>query len=101
PDDIIFGELDHDYVEPAPERCPAIETYIHPRFEELIATVRQEQWDGADEMALLMHEIGLIREDELTLADRFEPPQFVWEVLRGNADLTRLRNLMADKGQPI
>ena len=74
PDDIIFGELDHNYVPPSVVRCPPVEAYTHPKFGQLIANVRQEQWNSTDEMALLMQEIGLIRETELALADRLEPP---------------------------
>jgi ATP-dependent helicase YprA (DUF1998 family) len=100
-DDIIFGEPDHDYVPPAEPHQPPVEAYIHERFDELIRNVRQEQWESVDEMALLMQEIGLIDNDKLSLADNYDPPQFLWEVLRGNADLTRLRNFMAEKGQPV
>jgi len=100
-DDIVFGELDHDYVPPAASRRPDASTYVHGEFENLIRSVRQEQWESADEIALLMHEIGLIDSSELSFADRHSTPQFLWEVLRGNEDLTALRNLMAQAGQPI
>lgn len=100
-DDVIFGELDHDYVPPAAPRRPAVSAYVHERFEDLIHNVRQEQWDSVDEIALLMHEIGLIDAGELSLADQHTPPQFLWELLRGNEDLANLRNLMAQKGQPV
>lgn len=100
-DDVIFGELDHDYVPTTTATAPPVDAYLHPRFEELITSVRQEQWESADEMALLMQEIGLTGDTELALADNLEPPQFLWEVLRGNEDLTRLRRFMADKGEPV
>jgi hypothetical protein len=101
PDDIIFGQLDHDYVPPAEVTQPPVEAYIHSQFNDLIHNVRQENWESTDEMALLMQEIGLIGEADLALADQYDPPHFLWEVLRGNADIIRLRNLMADKGQPV
>jgi ATP-dependent helicase YprA (DUF1998 family) len=101
PDDIIFGEPDHAYIPPATPRQPAVEAYVHPQFDELLRNVRQENWESTDEMALLMQEIGLITTDELSLADAFDPPRFLWESLRGNMDLTRLRQHMVDKGQPV
>lgn len=100
-DDVVFGELDHDYVPPAAPRRPTASVYVHDEFEGLIRSVRQEQWESADEIALLMYEIGLIDSADLNLADQCPTPQFLWEVLRGNEDLTNLRNLMAQAGQPI
>lgn len=100
-DDVIFGEPNHAYVPPAkPYQLPA-DAYIHALFDDLLRNVRLEKWESADEMALLMQEIGLITEDQLTLADTCTPPQFLWEVMRGNEDLKKLRNYMVDKGQPI
>lgn len=101
PSDIIFGEPDHAYVPASIPRQPPLTAYTHQRFDDLIRNVRQERWESADEMALLLQEIGLINEDELSLADKNSPPQLLWEVLRGNEDLTRLRNFMAEKGQPM
>lgn len=101
PDDIIFGEPDHAYIPPAPPRQPPVETYVHPRFDALLHNVRQEKWESTDEIALLMQEIGLITADELSLADTYDPPRFLWETLRGNEDLTWLRQHMVEKGQPV
>lgn len=100
-DDIIFGELDHDYIPPAAKRHPPVSAYAHPRFDELIETVRREEWKSADEIALLMHEIGLIDDQDLGLADNYDIPRFLWEVLRGNEDLKQLRNFMAEAGRPV
>lgn len=99
--DVIFGQPDHDYVPPSVETQPPAAVYLHDQFEQLIKNVRQEEWESTDEMALLMHEIGLIGEADLALADQFDPPGFLWESLRGNADITNLRNMMVDKGQPV
>ena len=99
--DVIFGELDHDYVPPAAPRRPTASVYVHDEFEDLIRSVRQEQWESADEIALLMYEIGLIDASELELADQCPTPRFLWEVLRGNEDLSNLRSLMAQAGQPV
>lgn len=101
PDDIIFGELDHDYIPPTASTQLPMAAYVHPRFEELIANVRQEYWESTDEIALLMQEIGLISDAELALADNLEPSEFLWEVLRGNEDIAALRRYMAEKGQPV
>lgn len=101
PDDIIFGEPNHAYIPPAPPSQPPVEAYVHPRFDELLRCVRQEKWESADEMALLMQEMGLITADSLSLADVCDPPRFLWEVLRGNQDLTHLRQVLVEKGQPI
>jgi len=101
PDDIIFGEPNHNYIPPSDPHQPPIKAYTHERFDELLTNVRQETWESSDEMALLMQEIGLINEEQLSLADKNRPPQFLWEVLRGNEELTRLRNYMVEKGQPI
>ncbi len=100
-DDIIFGELDHDYIPPAASRAPSVPAYIHPRFDELIENIRQEEWKSTDEMALLMHEIGLINDEDLHFAEECDPPRFLWEVLRGNADLAKLRDFMTEAGRPI
>lgn len=100
-DDIIFGNLDHDYVPSAEVSQPATGAYVHEKFKNVIDSVRAGKWENADELALLMQEIGLIQEEDLSLADQVDPPAFLWETLRGNADLTRLRNYMADKGQPV
>jgi len=100
-DDIIFGELNHDYIPSASPCQPNVITYVHEKFEQLIENVRKEQWESTDEMALLMQEIGLIDDDQLSLADRCSPPRFLWEVLRGNQDLTQLRKIIADTGQPV
>jgi cytochrome c553 len=101
PEDIIFGEPDHAYIPPSAPRQPPMSAYIHPQFEKLLTNVRQEQWASTDEMALLMQEIGLITNDELSLADSCDPPKFLWETLRGNEDLTWLRRHMVDKGQSV
>jgi len=100
-DDIIFGELNHDYIPPSSPSQPSMTTYVHEKFEQLIETVREEQWESIDAIALLMQEIGLINDEQLSLADKYQPPQFLWEVLRGNQDLAQLRKLMADAGQPV
>lgn len=100
-DDIIFGEPDHAYIPPTVPRQPPVEAYVHPQFEELLRNVRLEKWENADEMALLMQEIGLITSAELSLADTCDPPRFLWETLRGNQDLTWLRKHMVEKGQPV
>lgn len=100
-DDIIFGELDHNYV-PTKEQDPIpASVYLHPRFDDLIENVRSEQWQDTEEMALLMHEIGLIDDAALTLAEDVEPARFLWEVLRGNRDLQSLREIMIDSGRPL
>ncbi len=100
-DDIIFGEPNHHYIPPAAPRRPPVAAYVHPQFEDLLRNVRQESWESTDEMALLMLEMELIAEDELSLADTLTPPQFLWAVLRGNEDLARLRRMMTEKGEPV
>lgn len=100
-DDIIFGKPNHNYIPPAKPRQPLIGAYIHKRFDELLDNVRQEQWESTDEMALLMEEMGLINEEDLSFADQSIPSKFLWEVLRGNEDLGQLRRLMSTQGQPM
>ncbi|MGE3320568.1 MAG: DEAD/DEAH box helicase, partial [Candidatus Berkiella sp.] len=100
-DDIIFGELNHDYVPPSLPKRPPVTTYSSEKFDVLIHDVRQEKWESPDEMALLMQEIGLIDDEQLGLADHSDSPKFLWEVLRGNEDLAQLRNIMAAKGEPV
>lgn len=100
-DDIIFGQANHDYVPHSEPRKPAADVYAHPRFDELIQTIRQEQGVSTDDVALLMQEIGLITEDELSLAESRSPSQFLWELLSGNEDLTNLRRIMTERGQPV
>ncbi|MCA9936858.1 MAG: DEAD/DEAH box helicase [Anaerolineales bacterium] len=99
--DIIFGEPNHHYIPPAAPRQPLVTAYVHPQFDALLHNVRQESWESTDEMALLMLEMGLISEDELSLADTLTPPQFLWETLRGNEDIAQLRRIMTEKGQPV
>ena len=107
-DDIIFGELDHDYIPPAAKRRPPVSAYAHPRFGELIETVRSEEWEKADKgskssdgIALLMQDIGLIDDHDLNFANGCNAPRFLWEVLRGNEDLKQLRDFMAAAGRPV
>ncbi len=100
-DDIIFGQLNHDYVSTVASQQPLVTAYIDKRFEALIDSVRKEQWESTDELALLMQEIGLINDEQLSLADKYDPPRFLWEVLRSNEDLAHLRKIMAEKGQPV
>jgi len=100
-DDVIFGEPNHAYVPPAKPYQLSADVYIHALFDDLLHNVRLEKWESTDEMALLMQEIGLITEDQLALADTCTPPQFLWQVMRGNEDLQKLRNYMVEKGQPI
>ena len=101
PEDIIFGEPNRQYVPQAAPRQPDAATYVHPKFGELIELVRCEQWESSDEFALLLHEIGLIGDDELDIADDVTPSQFLWTILHGNVDLERLRAMMAEDGQPV
>jgi len=101
PDDVIFGEPNHDYVPPSEPYQPTVGAYVHELFGDLLQNVRQEKWENADELALLMQEIGLITENQLSLADRYAPPKFLWEALRGNQDLARLRKYMVERGQPV
>ncbi len=68
PDDIIFGELNHAYVPSSEPYQPSLEAYVHAQFDTLLENVRQETWESADEMALLMQEIGLITENQLSQA---------------------------------
>lgn len=99
-EDIIFGEINHDYVAAVQSTHTHVTAYIDKRFEALIENVRQEQWESTDDMALLMQEIGLINEEQLTLAEIYPPPQFLWQVMHNNEDLIQLRKLMAARGQP-
>ncbi|MEZ4514744.1 MAG: DEAD/DEAH box helicase [Chloroflexota bacterium] len=101
-DDVIFGQPNHHYIAPALPRKPPVTAYVHPNFDALLDKVRQEKWDSVEDMALLMEEMGLIQEDDLSLADTVSnASRFLWEVLRGNEDLTRLRQYMVDRGQPV
>ncbi|MCB9431127.1 MAG: DEAD/DEAH box helicase [Ardenticatenaceae bacterium] len=101
-DDVIFGEPNHHYVTPASPRRPPSTAYVQEKFDSLLDNVRQEKWDSVEDMALLMEEIGLIQAEDLSLADEVsDAPRFLWEVLRGNEDLTRLRQYMVDRGQPV
>lgn len=101
-DDIIFGQPNKNYVPPAAPRTPPLATYTHPRFDELLQNVRQDEWESADEMALLMAEIGFITDDELSWAGNdTKPPAFLYKVLQGNVHLTHLRQLMVNKNRPI
>ncbi len=101
PNDIIFGEPNHNYIPPAAPHQPPVTAYVHEQFDRLIDNVRQEQWESTDEIALLMQEIGLVNVEQLSWADKFDPPRFLWEVLRGNEDLACLRKIMVDEGQAV
>ena len=100
-EDIIFGEPNCDYIPPSTPRQPPVTAYIHEHFDDLLNDIRQERWESTDAMALLMQEMDLISESELSLADLYTPPRFLWEVLRGNEDLAQLRKYMMEKGQPM
>lgn len=103
PTDIIFGETDEDYVpvHTQPVQLPA-SVYLHRKeFDKLLHEIRQEGGMSTDDIALLMENIGLITEDALSYADGKTPGAFLWEVLYGNEDITRLRQHMADNGDPL
>lgn len=100
-DDIVFGDPDHNYIPLSEPRQPQPTIYLHRSFEALLTDVRQEKWESADEMALVMEEIGLITTDELSWAEGRKPPEFLYEVLKGNQDLAQLRQLMVDRGDPL
>ena len=56
--------------------------YLDPAFEQLIDSVRTADRE-TDEIALLMAELGLIDEDQLTLADEYQDPvQFLGKVMQ-------------------
>lgn len=102
-DDIIFGELDHGYLPPASVRQVSEKTYVNDRFGLLLENVRRSGWKkNSDEIALLMQEVGLISEGQLGIADKYHSTsRFLWETLRGNNDLIKLRKYMLEKNRPM
>jgi len=101
-DDVIFGQVSKgDYAAESKKHIdPGI--YLHKKFPTLIESVRKQD-RSTDELALHMKEIGLVTSEEIedvNVADK-TPQQFLWHVLKSNADLYLLRDLLAQKGDPI
>ncbi len=102
PNDIVFGKTDEDYVpiHTQPTQLPA-SVYLHPDFDKLLDEIRNEGGMSTDDIALLMEEIGLITAAALSHADDKTPSAFLWEMLYGNEDVTRLRQYMAKNSDPL
>lgn len=104
-DDIIFGEINPDYVPLGKPYTVDAQVYLHKEFEELIGEIRHAE-QSTENIALHMQDIGLIppsinwssiAEDNLDT-----PHRFVWEIMRNNNHLISLREwMLSNREEPI
>ncbi len=104
-EDIIFGEVNTDYWEPDTELREIEPTaYTADDFEALLADIRNEAAPDVASIAIRMCSLGLIQEDQLVYAEIYPDnvSRFLWEALRNNYDLVRLRMWMLEQpGSPV
>jgi len=98
-DDIIFGETTEDLSEFIDSHYEFdSKNYLRGDFSELIDELRK-QLPNIDEIALLMEDLGLIPKtlDWGALVNTVSPQQFVWDVMRRNTHLAKIRRLMNER----
>ena len=100
-DDVIFGVTNPDYVPDDSEVYTiSAETYLHQRFPDLLEEVRHEA-DNTAHIALWLAEMGLIANNKLDQADELSSQAYLWHVLKGNQDITRLRDWLVAQKRPV
>jgi len=103
-DDIIFGEPTISSLANFKENYKYFspDVYIHPNFIHLIEEIRKEN-PCIDDVALWMSEIGLLKEDTLGYAEDYsgDLTGFLYEVLKNNSEIKRLRDWMIELGVPV
>lgn len=100
-DDVIFGITNPDYVPLDGETYSvSSEVYLHEKFPDLIQEVRQDA-DNTAEIALWATEMGLISDETLDQVEGLTPQAFLWQVLKGNQDITRLRDWLVAEKKPV
>lgn len=101
PDDVVFGETNPDYAPVDGEMYAApTAVYLHEDFPQLLEEVRRDA-DNTAEIALWLVEMGLIQADKLAQADALSPQAYLWHVLKGNEDVTRLRDWLVTRQKPV
>lgn len=103
--DVIFGEIDPHFI-PQVESPSDInpEVYLHEDFDKLLEVVRSEVGIDIEATALWLNRIGLIDDDKISWVDRSNSSgsYFLWQVMRDNPHLIRLRSWMLENGdRPI
>ncbi len=102
-DDIIFGEIDRDFVPEQPDGLEVDPTvYTDPQLADLLEAIRGGNWGSAGDVAQQLLKIGLISEEMVQRAGFYgtEPEDlqaFLYEALRGNPDLIYLRRWMLQR----
>jgi ATP-dependent helicase YprA (DUF1998 family) len=103
-DDIIFGEPNTNHLDFYQETYSEIssEAYIHHSFDALIDEIRSTN-PNVENIALLMNEIGLIKDEDLGIAEKYDGDinGFLHRILISNPDIKRLRDWMIDMGDPV
>jgi len=103
-DDIIFGETDISSLAISKDKYEYIspDVYIHSDFNHLIEEIRKEN-PSVDDVALWMSEIGLLDEEALDYVEEFsgDLTGFLYEVLKKNSEIKRLRDWMIELGDPV
>jgi len=102
-DDIIFGEIDRDFVPEQPDKLevdPAV--YMDPRLADVLEVMRSGTWNRVEDVAQQLFEVGLVSEEVVQRAGFYgEGPEdlqaFLYEALRNNADLIHLRRWMLQR----
>jgi len=98
-DDIILGEIVHEFV-PAQPYLHVVEpsTYCDERLAGLLDTLRDESHAELGPLARELHALGLIPAHVASQGDRYSSAAaFLYDALKSNADLTRLRQWMLER----
>ena len=102
-DDIIFGEIDRDFVPEQPDKLEVDPTvYMDPRLVNVLDVIRSGAWERVEDVAQQLFEVGLVPEETVQQAgiygEKLEDLQaFLYEALRSNADLIHLRHWMLQR----
>lgn len=112
--DVIFGDEEQNYPENenGSKKFLPETVYLHPNFDVLLEEVRKTELVSNDNknerpdvetIALLLDELGLVGTSDLDRAESFQDdlPGFLFEILRDNPDLLKLRDWMMQKNKPV
>ena len=101
--DIIFGDPDQDYARPDEPYEVDVNAYLHSEFDALIQRTRLEHSASTVAIAEQMEAIGLIPPSinwrDLVVRHALNPRGFVYEIMRDNGDLIKLRKQLLE-GDP-
>jgi len=97
PDDIIFGQVNEQFVPHAPTGYSVPPTnYLHADFPELLKRLRGETSTPLLDIAVQLSEMGLVPDNILDLSQE-TPQTLLYHSLLGNQTLSQLRSWMMER----